>query len=177
VKENVGAKFYFGTAATIVTVQSKTAPSTSYSNRIRLESAAVRGFNTIVRCDVTDVTLASIDSPKSTVAKMNSIDPDAITDPPPPKNLTPSESTAASEVEVAHKRKQAIVVYEGEEGWQPPRQPKFAETEETKADSDDEDDEASTVSCTDSESEEHGDLLAHYPSDTEVCRRGSTCSL
>lgn len=62
-------------------------------------------------------------------------------------------------------KKQAIVVYEGDERWQAPRHAGFA-VEEGEGSDDEQDDDASTASG--SETVAHGDLLAGYSSDSEV---------
>lgn len=63
-------------------------------------------------------------------------------------------------------RKKAIVVYEGDERWQPPSGPAFAENESDEEQPDQED-EVSTVSGSD-DPEGHADLLADYASDSEA---------
>lgn len=63
-------------------------------------------------------------------------------------------------------KKKAIVVYEGDERWQPPKNPGFIVDEESDEEGDDQDDEASTVSG--SEEAETADLLEKFPSDSEV---------
>lgn len=62
-------------------------------------------------------------------------------------------------------KKKAIVVYEGDERWQPPKNTGFIADEESDEEGDDQDDEASTVSG--SEEAETADLLAKFPSDSE----------
>lgn len=69
-------------------------------------------------------------------------------------------------------KKKAIVVYEGDERWQPPSGPAFAGNQ-SDGEPHDQNDEASTGSETESPAD-HGDLLADYSSDSEVSSR-STC--
>lgn len=68
-------------------------------------------------------------------------------------------------------KKKAIVVYEGDERWQPPKHTGFIADEESDEEGGDQDDEASTVSG--SEEAETADLLAKFPSDSEVCLPGN----
>lgn len=92
---------------------------------------------------------------------------------PEPEEINPIVSTSTAVTNgTAPARKQAIVVYEGDERWQPPRQLGFAAGaaggEEGDA-SDEEDDEGETNVSGSGDDAEHGDLLAGYASDSEVC--------
>lgn len=72
---------------------------------------------------------------------------------------------AKPSVDIAPPKKQAIVVYEGDERWQPPRRAGFA-ADVSDEDENDQEEEASTVSG--SEEADNGDPLAKLPSDSEV---------
>lgn len=77
-------------------------------------------------------------------------------------------ASASDSVVAAPAKKQAIVVYEGDERWQPPRQLGFVgNASDDEQDDQEDEDEASTVSGSDDV--DHGDLLAGYESDSEVC--------
>lgn len=94
---------------------------------------------------------------------------------PEPEEINPIVNTSTAVTTngtgAAPARKQAIVVYEGDERWQPPRQLGFAApaTGGDEADaSDEEDDEGATTVSGSGDDAEHGDLLAGYASDSEV---------
>lgn len=66
-------------------------------------------------------------------------------------------------------KKQAIVVYEGDERWQPPRQLGFATEEDASDDDEQPEDDKEATMVSGSDKVAHGDLLALYTSDSEVC--------
>lgn len=84
---------------------------------------------------------------------------------PTESSLTTGELNPSSNGVSQPAKKQAIVVYEGDERWQPPRQLGFADADDGSDEDRNNEDEASSASGSDAE---HGDLLAEYPSDSEV---------